>query len=186
MSGRSTIPSTTQSATRAALVGHHRYTVCRPTPARETTATIVKSSCGGIEALVAGADRRVDSVVSVNSGLFVNGALGYGRDRLDKLRAPVLFIHGGEEAVEYQNSIENYALVKGPAALVSADDAGHAGIFYGLRDNGTIAVLEEAVTVLVQWFDYTLNGNRAAKNFFTSTTSGLSDFPHWGVETKGF
>ena len=152
-----------------------------------TRIAVIGQSCGGIEALVAGADPRVDSVVSVNSGLFANGALGYGRDRLNELHSPVLFIHGGPEAIEYQNSVENYALVDGPAALVGAVGAGHAGIFYGIRDNtqdGTIAVLEEGVTVLVQWFDYTLNGNSAAKAYFTDP-SGLSSVPKWTVETKG-
>jgi hypothetical protein len=44
-------------------------------------------------------------------------------------------------------------------------------------------VLEEGVTVLVQWFDYTLNGNESAKDYFTDP-SGLGSVPKWSVETK--
>jgi acetyl esterase/lipase len=49
---------------------------------------VAGQSCGGLEALVAGADPRVDSVLSLNSGFRPTPTGGYGRDSLTKLHTP--------------------------------------------------------------------------------------------------
>lgn len=71
-------------------------------------------SCGGIEAMVAGADPRVRSVLSLDSGFFADGTLGYGRENLANLHSPVLFLDGGPDDVAFTNSTENFELVTVP------------------------------------------------------------------------
>ncbi|KDN16100.1 poly(ethylene terephthalate) hydrolase family protein [Amycolatopsis rifamycinica] len=144
-------------------------------------------SCGGIEALVAGADPRVKSVLSLDSGFFADGTLGYGRENLAKLHTPVLFVDGGPSDVAYANSGANYDLVTVPAVRATNPAAGHTGFVYGQRDgNPDPSVREEAVRVLVSWFDFTLNGNRAARAFFLGAGCGLCATPGWTVTGKNF
>jgi predicted alpha/beta-hydrolase family hydrolase len=150
---------------------------------------VAGTSCGGAEAMVAGADPRVDSVLSLNSGFFPTPEplSGYGRDSLTRLHTPVLFLNGGPADVAHQNSVENYELVRVPAALVENPQGGHAGLFYGMRlglpDDGMVTILEETVEILVNWLDYTVNGNDSARSYFTGDC-GLCDVPGWSVQTK--
>ncbi|SED09678.1 Alpha/beta hydrolase family protein [Amycolatopsis tolypomycina] len=144
-------------------------------------------SCGGIEALVAGADPRVKSVLSLDSGFFADGTLGYGRENLRKLHTPVLFVDGGPADVAYENSGANYDLVTVPAVRATNPAAGHTGFVYGQRDgNPDPSVREEAVRVLVDWFDFTLNGNRTARGSFLGAGCGLCATPGWTVTSKNF
>jgi dienelactone hydrolase len=144
-------------------------------------------SCGGIEALVAGADPRVKSVLSLDSGFFADGTLGYGRENLRKLHTPVLFVDGGPDDVAYPNSGANYDLVTVPAVRATNPAAGHTGFVYGQRaGNPDPSIREEAVRVLVAWFDFTLNGNRAARDYFLGSACGLCATPGWTVTSKNF
>lgn len=143
-------------------------------------------SCGGIEALVAGADPRVRSVLSLNSGFFADGTLGYGRDRLQDLHTPTLFLDGGPDDVAYENSAANHNLVTVPSVRASQPQAGHVGFWRGLRDGEPDATMrEDAVTVLVQWLDFTLNGNPVAGRYFLSEDCGLCD-GNWTVSARNF
>jgi dienelactone hydrolase len=144
-------------------------------------------SCGGIEALVAGADPRVKSVLSLDSGFFADGTLGYGRENLRNLHTPTLFVDGGPNDVAYPNSGANYDLVTVPAVRATNPVAGHTGFVYGQRDsNPDPSIREEAVRVLVAWFDFTLNGNRTARDYFLGTGCGLCATPGWTVSSKNF
>lgn len=144
-------------------------------------------SCGGLEALVAAADPRVRSVASLNSGFFADGSWGYGREELNNLHTPALFVDGGPDDVAFANNRANYDLADVPAVRASNPSAGHSGLWRGMRDgdfDGTIH--EEAVAVLVQWLDFTLNGNRAARDHFVGEDCGLCATDGWDVTSKGF
>ncbi|WP_410667730.1 hypothetical protein [Amycolatopsis sp. cmx-4-68] len=144
-------------------------------------------SCGGIEALVAGADPRVKSVLSLDSGFFADGTLGYGRENLRNLHTPVMFVEGGPADVAYENSGANFDLVTVPAIRATNPAAGHTGFVYGQRDgNPDPSVREEAVRVLVAWFDFTLNGNLAARGYLLGAGCGLCTTPGWTVTAKNF
>lgn len=148
---------------------------------------VAGTSCGGIEALVAGADPRVDTVVSFNSGFQADASLGYGREELENLHTPTLYVDGGVDDKAYENSRVSYDLSDVPAVRASNAHAGHSGFWRGLRDgepDGTIH--EEAVAVLVQWLDFTLNGNRTARNYFLGEDCGLCAVEGWDVTSKGF
>lgn len=79
------------------------------------------------------------------------------------------------------------ALVTVPAVRVTNPAAGHTGFVYGQRDgNPDPSVREEAVRVLVDWFDFTLNGNRTARGSFLGAGCGLCATPGWTVTAKNF
>lgn len=142
-------------------------------------------SCGGIEALVAGADHRVRSVLSLDSGFFADGTLGYGRENLANLHTPVLFLDGGPDDVAFTNSTENFELVTVPAVHATNPAAGHVGFWYGLRaGNPDYTLTVEAVAVLVNWLDLTLNGSRTARAYFLGPDCGLCATPGWTVATR--
>ncbi|MGW5739805.1 poly(ethylene terephthalate) hydrolase family protein [Amycolatopsis sp. NPDC003861] len=144
-------------------------------------------SCGGIEALVAGADPRVKSVLSLDSGFFADGTLGYGREHLRNLHTPTMFVDGGPDDVAHANSGENYDLVTVPAVRATNPAAGHTGFVYGQRTGSPDpSVREEAVRVFVNWFDFTLAGNRDARGYFLGAGCGLCATPGWTVTAKNF
>ncbi|NYI93314.1 hypothetical protein HNR02_006689 [Amycolatopsis endophytica] len=143
-------------------------------------------SCGGLEALVAGADPRVKSVASLNSGFFADGRYGYGREELAKLHTPALFLDGGPSDVAYENSRANYDLATVPAVRASNPAAGHSGFWIGTRDSDADpSMREEGVAVLVDWLDFTLNGNRAARDRFLGSCT-LCTSRGWEVASKNF
>jgi predicted alpha/beta-hydrolase family hydrolase len=149
-------------------------------------------SCGGIEALVAAADPRVRSALSLNSGFFSALAeetphLGFGREHLRNLHTPTLFVSGGPSDVAFDNTRANYELVSVPTVWADNPHAGHSGLWYGYRDNAPDATLtHEAVTAVVQWLDFTLNDQTAAGAYFLSSSGGLGTVPGWSVSYRNF
>ncbi|WP_432933078.1 alpha/beta hydrolase family protein [Microbispora sp. CA-135349] len=144
-----------------------------------TRVGVLGHSCGGVEALAAGTDPIFDAVAGFNTGYFADPAFGgYGRDRLAGLHTPTLLVNGGPDDVAYQNSIDNYALLKVPAALVSDTAAGHTGLIAGLEAT-------KGWQVAADWFNYVLRGDRAAGARFVGPACGLCGEDGWKVESKG-
>ena len=148
---------------------------------------VAGQSCGGLEALVAGADPRVDAVLSLNSGFFPTPIFGYDRSELAKLHTPVLFLEGGPTDVAYQNTLDNYALVTVPAIHVSNTDAGHTGLWHNTRNDVADATITlEADTVLTNYLDFTINGNRRAGAYFLGTDPELGEVAKWSAENRNY
>lgn len=135
-------------------------------------------SCGGLEALIAGQDSRVKSVVSLDSGLFADGSFGYQRSELSKLHTPVLFLDGGPSDIAYSNTQANYNLVTVPAVLAEQAQAGHTGFITGAQQT-------EGMTAVVQFLDFTLNGTASARSYILGP-GGLAARPNWTVHSKNF
>ena len=150
-----------------------------------TVATMGRS-CGGLQALRAGLDPRVDSVVSLHSGYFPEPRLGFDIAELQRLEAPLLIANGGPTDVAYATSRNNYQLAPVPAALVEFSTGGHHGITSG-HSEGEIEseYLYLGVQTAVNWLDHTLNGDDEARQFFTGPACGLCDVDNWRVQTKG-
>lgn len=141
-----------------------------------TKVAVSGQSCGGIEALLAGADPRVKAVISVNSGFFANGSLGGTPAELAKLHSPVLFLDGGPSDIATTQSQDNYGRVTVPAVLASQASAGHVGFLIGTYG-------ADAMLALVHFVDYTLNGNTAGRSFLVDPT-GLASKTGWTVKNK--
>ena len=148
---------------------------------------VAGQSCGGLEALVAGADPRVDAVLSLNSGFFPTPILGYDRSELAKLHTPVLFVEGGPTDVAYQNTLDNYLLVTVPALHVGNTDAGHTGLWHNTRnDVADSTITLETDVVLTNYLDFTLNGNRRARAYLLGANPGLEEVQKWSVESRNY
>ncbi|MFI9009924.1 cellulose binding domain-containing protein [Actinosynnema sp. NPDC053489] len=135
-------------------------------------------SCGGLEALVAAQDRRVDAAVSLNSGFFADGSFGYSRSELGKLHTPVMFLDGGPSDVAYDNTRANYNLATVPAMLAEHPQAGHVGFITGSQ-------LTEGMTAVVHFLDMVLNNNQTARSYILDP-SGLASRSPWAVSRKNF
>jgi dienelactone hydrolase len=149
---------------------------------------VAGQSCGGLEALVAGADSRVKTVLALNTGFFPTPLNGYGREQLANLHVPVLWVNGGPTDVAYQNSIDNYNILLSqhkPVYLASNAHAGHSGLWFGIRDGvGNTAMLAQAEAITTNWLDYFLNGNSTAASYFFGSGCGLCVQPEWTVTTN--
>ncbi|MEU8279699.1 hypothetical protein ACFYOK_33360 [Microbispora bryophytorum] len=144
-----------------------------------TRVGVLGHSCGGVEALAAGTDPVIDAVAGFNTGYFEGPVFGgYGRDRLADLHTPTLLVNGGPDDVAYHNSIDNYALLDVPAALVGDTAAGHTGLIAGLEAT-------KGWQVAADWFDYVLRGDRTAGARFVGPGCGLCTENGWTAESKG-
>lgn len=147
---------------------------------------VMGTSCGGIEALAAGDDSRIKSIVGLNTGFFPQKRFGFERSKLDDITVPTLLFNGGPTDQAFQNSIDNFDLLKSPAVLVSNPSAGHSGLVYGWSDeNGSDADLMIAgYTMVGDWFDYTLGADESAETRFVGPDCGLCTTEGWTVDNS--
>jgi hypothetical protein len=139
-------------------------------------------SCGGLEAIDASSDARVDSTVLWNSGIFASGGVG-GVDKtaLTRLHAPVAWFTGGQSDIAYSNAVDDYQRVPSrvPAVIGHYGNVGHTGLF------SDPAVEREIVGVAARWLDATLYGNAQARAQFVGADCGLCR-PPWVIQSKNW
>jgi hypothetical protein len=141
-------------------------------------------SCGGVQALTIAADPRVETVVIMNSGLFVEGdtrmgAMSETKDRLNDLHTPTLYLLGGPTDIAYENGMDDYARINHVPAAVANIDKGHGGTYW--EPNGGAAA-----EVVIDWLDWQLRGDADAGARFVGAECGLCTDPAWAYEHKGF
>ena len=163
-------------------------------------------SCGGLQALEVGADPRVSTILPMDSGLFAGGlpkmeapktpapkegspkegaqpkmkmALpAIGKDHLQKLHSPVLYIDGGKSDMAYPNGEDDFARIdKIPVAIAHFDDVGHGGTYS--QPNGG-----EFGKVVAAWLKWQLKGDKTAKNMFSGADCGLCKDTQWEYKKK--
>ena len=148
---------------------------------------IAGQSCGGLEALIAGADSRAKTVLAFNTGFFEGCELGVCRNELENLHTPVLWVNGGSSDIAYENSIANYNLTNTPAYYAENKYAGHSGLLYGIREgNGDTLMLTQAERIYVNWLDFMLNENIEAKDYFFGDDCDLCINPDCVVRQKNW
>jgi dienelactone hydrolase len=163
-------------------------------------------SCGGMQALEVGADPRVSTTLPMDSGLFAGGLPkmnapktgapkeGFpkegaqpkmkmelptiGKDHLQKLHSPVLYIDGGESDMAYPNGEDDYARIdKIPIAIAHFDDVGHGGT-YSQPNGGAFGKVAAA------WLKWQLKGDETAKKMFSGPDCGLCKNTEWDYKKK--
>jgi dienelactone hydrolase len=153
-------------------------------------------SCGGIQALEVAADPRVSTILAMDSGLFEGGApeIGapkegaqpkkrmalpaIGKDHLQKLHSPVVYIDGGESDMAYPNGEDDFTRIdKIPIAIAHFDNVGHGGTYN--QPNGG-----EFGKVAVAWLKWQLKGDETAKKMFSGSDCGLCKDTNWGYKKK--
>lgn len=136
-------------------------------------------SCGGMQALTAGADPRATTTVVLNSGYYRTipakppGPLPAYR-RWSELHTPTLILAGGPKDVAYRiakDSYEDGAAAGLPIFLASLPTVAHGGAY--------VTPDPEWSRVVVAWLDWQLKGNRKARNEFVGDKCGLCTNAAW-------
>jgi dienelactone hydrolase len=165
-------------------------------------------SCGGMQALEVSADPRVSTTIPMDSGLFEGGlpkmpppktgapkeetpkegapkqggmmmALPtIGKDHLQKLHSPVVYIDGGKSDMAYPNGEDDFARIdKVPIAIAHLDGVGHGGTY--MQPNGG-----EFGIVAVAWLSWQLKGDKTAEKMFAGPDCGLCKDTRWEYKKK--
>ncbi|MEO6185679.1 MAG: alpha/beta hydrolase [Steroidobacteraceae bacterium] len=136
-------------------------------------------SCGGMQALTAGADPRATTTVVLNSGYYRTppakppGPLPAYR-RWSELHTPTLILTGGPKDVAYRiakDSYEDGIAAKLPMFLASLPTVAHGGAY--------VVPDPEWSRVVVAWLDWQLKGDGRARKQFTGARCGLCTNPTW-------
>ena len=141
-------------------------------------------SCGGVQAIRVGADPRVRTLVLHNTGLFNDGPsplpeMDVGKDALQKLHTPVIYVLGGPKDIAYANGMDDFRRIALVPVAVANRDAGHGGTF--LQANGGAAA-----SVAASWLDWQLKGDPVAAKRFVGADCGLCRDRQWTFERKQF
>ncbi|MDB5720391.1 MAG: hypothetical protein JWP15_1009 [Alphaproteobacteria bacterium] len=140
-------------------------------------------SCGGLQALqIATSDPRVKAVIIHNSGIFPGKSpmqgMDIGKETLDRLHTPIIYILGGPTDIAYTNGMDDFTRITKVPAMTANLDRDHGGTF--TDPNGGLAA--QAAT---KWLDWQLKGDSNAGNWFKGKDCKLCSDPAWKVQRKG-
>lgn len=150
---------------------------------------VMGHSCGGLQALSAGADPRVDAVMAFASGVYnrdTSGLVGGGlsgvaitKADLLHLHTPVAYILGGPTDIAFPNGSDDFARIEHVPAILANLPVGHGGTF-ALANGGDWA------RVGAEWLDWQIKGDADAARSFVGEDCRLCSTFGWTVERKGF
>lgn len=138
-------------------------------------------SCGGLQAILAAEDSRVDTAVIMNSGIYNDEGPGRSgmaikKAHLETLHAPMLYILGGPSDMAYPNGMDDFRRLDLPVAAANLD-VGHGGTFWE-PDGG------KAAAMTVHWLNWRLKDDEAAANMFLGGECGYCTDPDWTLERR--
>ena len=159
-------------------------------------------SCGGLQALEVAPDPRVSTVLVMDSGVVtpgampkigapkegapkegapkpkvLGGAMAVGKDILQKLHQPVIYINGGETDIAYANGMDDFEKIDRVPVAMTNFDVGHGGTY--AQPNGG-----EFAKVAVGWLQWQLKGDKTAAKIFIGPDCGLCKDTEWKYEKK--
>jgi dienelactone hydrolase len=107
----------------------------------------------------------------------MGGAMAIGKDILQKLHSPVIYIIGGEKDIAYPNAVDDFAKIdKVPVAMANID-VGHGGT-YNQPNGGEFGI------VAVSWLKWQLKKDETAGKMFSGESCGLCKNDKWKFEKK--
>jgi hypothetical protein len=142
-------------------------------------------SCGGLQALQVAKDPRVKTLVIHNSGVLNDGpnstipGMNVGKDVLQTLHTPVIYIQGGPTDIAYANGMDDYNRISHVPAAIANLPVGHGGTFN--EPNGGAAA-----SVAVSWLDWQLRGDAESAKRFVGDDCGLCRDSQWSFQRKQF
>lgn len=142
-------------------------------------------SCGGVQAIRAGADPRVRTLVLQNTGILNNPGqvpipeMNLGKDALQAIHTPTLYILGGPKDIAYENGMDDFRRIDHVPVAVANLPVGHGGTY--LEPNGG-----KAAQVAASWLDWQLKGDTQAARRFTGKDCGLCKDHAWTFERRNF
>jgi len=145
---------------------------------------VMGHSCGGLQALQAGADPRVDAVVALASGVYVQtgparSGVNIAKADLARLHTPVAYVLGGPSDIAYPNGMDDFERIDHLPVMAASLDVGHGGTFN--RPAGG-----EWALVGTAWLDWQLKQDANAARFFTGPDCRLCVLPEWTIRRKNF
>jgi hypothetical protein len=145
---------------------------------------VMGHSCGGLQALAAGADPRVDTVVALASGVYnrpVGGLSGVPitKDALARLHTPVAYILGGPGDIAFPNGSDDFARLSHVPVMLANLPVGHGGTL-NLVNGGDWA------RVATAWLNWQLRGDSQAAGWFVGPHCRLCTTYGWTVQRKQF
>ena len=143
-------------------------------------------SCGGLQALQVAKEPRVKTLVIHNSGVFADGpnrpnipGMNVGKDVLQTLHTPVLYIQGGPSDIAYANGMDDFNRISHVPVAIANLPVGHGGTFD--EPNGGAAA-----SVAVSWLNWQLRGDAQSATRFLGDDCGLCRDPQWAFQRKQF
>jgi hypothetical protein len=141
-------------------------------------------SCGGVQALQVAKDPRVKTLVIHNSGVLNNGPttmtdISVGKEVLQTLHTPVIYIEGGPKDIAYENGMDDFKRITTVPAAIANLPVGHGGTFN--EPNGGAAA-----SVAVSWLNWQLRGDSQSAKRFVGEDCGLCKDAQWSLERKQF
>jgi len=141
-------------------------------------------SCGGVQALQVAKDPRVKTLVIHNSGVLNNGpttmtGMSVGKEVLQTLHTPVIYIEGGPTDIAYENGMDDFKRIAHVPAAIANLPVGHGGTFN--EPNGGAAA-----SVAVSWLNWQLRGDTQSAKRFVGEDCGLCKDTQWSLQRKQF
>ncbi len=143
---------------------------------------VMGHSCGGLQALQAGADPRIDTVAAFASGVYVQTGPGrsgvnIAKADLARLHTPVAYILGGPGDMAYPNGMDDFERIDHVPVIATSLPVGHGGTL-------NRAAGGEWALVGAAWLDWQLKQDRAAAHVFTGPDCRLCVLPEWTIRRK--
>ena len=141
-------------------------------------------SCGGVQALQVAKDPRVKTLVIHNSGILNAGptnmtGASVGKEVLQSLRTPVIYIEGGPTDIAYENGMDDFKRISHVPVAIANLPVGHGGTFN--EPNGGAAA-----SVAVSWLNWQLRGDAQSAKRFVGEDCGLCKDTQWSLQRKQF
>ena len=139
-------------------------------------------SCGGLQAIQAAADPRIDTVLIHNSGIYNSEfspiqSMTVSKAMLRGFHQPVLYVLGGPDDIAHPNGMDDYARVDHVPIMLADLPVGHGGTFFEPFGGA-------AAQVAVDWLEWQLRGNTSAARTFTGANCRLCTDPEATIEAK--
>lgn len=145
---------------------------------------VMGHSCGGLQALAAGADPRIDTVMALASGVYNRAGSGLsrvsiGKQDLDRLHTPVAYILGGPGDIAFPNGMDDVARIDHVPVFAGNLPVGHGGTF-------RVANGGDWARVAVAWLDWQLKQDRGGRAWFVGEDCRLCTTFGWTIQRKQF
>jgi dienelactone hydrolase len=141
-------------------------------------------SCGGLQALSAGLDPRVDAVIAFNSGVYNRQGEGLSGVRitkpdLAKLHTPIAYFIGGPDDIAFPNAQDDVAQIAHVPVFMGNLPVGHGGTF-GLANGGDWG------RVATAWLNWQIKGDLKSARWFVGADCILCTSFGWTITRKQF
>jgi hypothetical protein len=141
-------------------------------------------SCGGVQALQVAKDPRVKTLVIHNSGILNAGptamtGTSVGKEVLQTLHTPVIYIEGGPTDIAYENGMDDFKRISHVPVAIANLPVGHGGTFN--EPNGGAAA-----SVAVSWLNWQLRGDAQSAKRFVGEDCELCKDAQWSLQRKQF